>query len=152
MRTDIKDIEQAVREMMDGVYMDGVAVDYTTQIIESNPPHEADSVALYMGDTERQWDIVGQRFYDGDAPDVWLSFAILTDESGLGTIAVYQHDGDSYADVLDYIEIDASEFADDETATLMVEDDQLYTGLRGATLDYIKRVMLDGKTDDKDLK
>ena len=150
MRTDIKDIEQAVRGLMEGIYVDGVAVDFTTQVIESNPPREADSVALYMGDTERQWGIVGQRFVD--APDCWLSFAILTDESGLGTIAVYQHDGDSYADVLDYIEIDASEFADDETATLMVEDDQLYTGLRGATLDYIKRVMLDGKTDNKGLK
>ena len=145
MRTDIHDIEQAVREMMDRVYVDGTAVDYTTQIIESNPPHEADSVALYMGDTERQWDIVGQRFYDGDAPDVWLSFAILTDEPGLGTIAVYQHDGDSYADVLDYIEIDASEFADDETAAGMVESEQLYAGLHGATEDYVKRVMLDGK-------
>ena len=145
MRTDIHDIEQAVREMMDRVYVDGTAVDYTTQIIESNPPHEADSVALYMGDTERQWDIVGQRFYDGDAPDVWLSFAILTDEPGLGTIAVYQHDGDSYADVLDYIEIDAREVADDETATGMVESEQLYAGLHGATEDYVKRVMLDGK-------
>ena len=142
MRTDIHDIEQAVREMMDRVYVDGTAVDYTTQIIESNPPREADSVALYMGDTERAWDIVGQRF--GDAPDCWLSFAILTDEPGLGTIAVYQHDGDSYADVLDYIEIDTSGAAD-ETAVLMVESDQLYAGLHGATLDYIKRVMLDGK-------
>lgn len=143
MRTDLHDIEQAVREMMDRVYVDGVAVDYTTHIIESNPPHMDDSVALYMGDTERAWDIVGQRF--GDAPDCWLSFAILTDEPGLGTIAVYQHDGDSYADVLDYIEIDAREFADDETAVLMVESDQLYAGLHGATLDYIERVMLDGK-------
>ena len=150
MRTDIKDIEQAVRGLMEGIYVDGVAVDFTTQVIESNPPHEADSVALYMGEDERRWDIVAQRF--DDAPDVWLSFAILTDEPGLGTIAVYQHDGDSYADVLDYIEIDAREVADDETATLMVEDDQLYTGLRGATLDYIQRVMLDGKADNKDLK
>ena len=150
MRTDIHDIEQAVRAMMNRVYVNGVAVDCTTQIIESNPPREADSVALYMGEDERRWDIVAQRF--DDAPDVWLSFAILTDEPGLGTIAVYQHDGDSYADVLDYIEIDAREVADDETATLMVEDDQLYTGLRGATLDYIQRVMLDGKADDKDLK
>ena len=143
MRTDIHDIEQAVREMMDRVYVDGTAVDYTTQIIESNPPREADSVALYMGVDERRWDIVAQRFED--APDCWLSFAILTDEPGMGTIAVYQHDGDSYADALDYIEIDAREFADDETAVLMVESDQLYTGLRGATLDYIKRVMLNGK-------
>lgn len=145
MRTDIYDIEKAVRDMMGHVCVDGVAVDYTTQIIESNPPREADSVALYMGDAERQWDIVGQRFYDGDAPDVWLSFAILTDEPGMGTIAVYQHDGDSYADVLDYIETDTREFADDETAVLMVESDQLYAGLHGATLDYIERVMVDGK-------
>lgn len=142
MRIDLHDIEQAVREMMDRVYVDGVAVDYTTQIIESNPPRVADSVALYMGDTERAWDIVGQRF--GDAPDCWLSFAILTDEPGMGTIAVYQHDGDSYADVLDYIEIDTSGAAD-ETAVLMVESDQLYAGMHGATLDYIKRVMCDGK-------
>lgn len=142
MRIDLHDIEQAVREMMDRVYVDGVAVDYTTQIIESNPPREADSVALYMGDTERAWDIVGQRF--GDAPDCWLSFAILTDEPGMGTIAVYQHDGDSYADVLDYIEIDARGSAD-EMAAGMVESDQLYAGMHGATLDYIKRVMLDGK-------
>lgn len=143
MRIDLHDIEQAVREMMDRVYVDGVAVDYTTQIIESNPPREADAVALYMGDTERAWDIVAQRFED--APDCWLSFAILTDEPGTGTIAVYQHDGDSYADVLDYIETDTREFADDETAVLMVESDQLYAGLHGATLDYIERVMLDGK-------
>ena len=142
MRIDLHDIEQAVREMMDRVYVDGVAVDYTTQLIESNPPREADSVALYMGDTERAWDIVGQQFED--APDCWLSFAILTDEPGLGTIAVYQHDCDSYADVLDYIEIDTSGAAD-ETAVLMVESDQLFAGLHGATLDYIKRVMLDGK-------
>lgn len=145
MRTDIHDIEQAVREMMDRVYVDGVAVDYTTQIIESNPPHVDDSVALYMGDTERYWDIVGQRFYDGDAPDVWLSFAILTDEPGCGTIGVFSHDAaDGYADVVDYIEIDTRGAAD-EAAAAMVESDQLYTGLRGATLDYIKRVMLDGK-------
>lgn len=144
MRTDIYDIEKAVRDMMGRVYVKGVAVDYVTQIIESNPPREADAVALYMGDTERAWDIVGQRFYDGDAPDVWLSFAILTDEPGLGTIAVYQHDGDSYADVLDYIEIDTRGAAD-ETASLMVESDQLYAGMHGATLDYIERVMVDGK-------
>lgn len=143
MRTDIHDIEQAVREMMDRVYVDGTAVDYTTQVIESNPPREADAVALYMGVDERRWDIGAQRFED--APDCWLSFAILTNESGMGTIAVYQHDGDSYADALDYIEIDAREFADDETAVLMVESDQLYAGLHGATLDYIERVMLDGK-------
>ena len=143
MRTDIHDIEQAVREMMDRVYVDGTAVDYTTQLIESNPPREADAIALYMGEGERRWDIVAQRFED--APDCWLSFAILTDEPGLGTIAVYQHDGDSYADVLDYIEIDAREFADDETGTIMVESDQLFAGLHGATLDYIERVMLDGK-------
>lgn len=143
MRIDLHDIEQAVREMMDRVYVDGTAVDYTTQIIESNPPHEADAIALYMGVDERRWDIVAQRF--DDAPDCWLSFAILTDEPGMGTIAVYQHDGDSYADVLDYIETDTREFADDETAVLMVESDQLYAGLHGATLDYIERVMLDGK-------
>lgn len=143
MRIDLHDIEQAVREMMDRVYVDGTAVDYTTQVIESNPPHEADSVALYMGVDERRWDIVAQRFED--APDCWLSFAILTDEPGMGTIAVYQHDGDSYADALDYIETDTREFADDETAVLMVESDQLYAGLHGATLDYIERVMLDGK-------
>lgn len=143
MRIDLHDIEQAVREMMDRVYVDGVAVDYTTQVIESNPPHEADAIALYMGEGERLWDIVAQRFED--APDCWLSFAILTDEPGMGTIAVYQHDGDSYADVVDYIEIDAREFADDETGTIMVESDQLYAGLHGATLDYIERVMLDGK-------
>lgn len=140
---DIHDIEQAVREMMDRVYVDGVAVDYTTQIIESNPPREADSVALYMGDTARAWDIVGQRFYDD--PDCWLSFAILVDDEDGGTIAVYHHDGSGYADVLDYIEIDAREFADDETAAGMVESEQLYAGLRGATEDYVKRVMLNGK-------
>ena len=146
MRTDIYDIEQTVREMMDRVYMDGVAVDYTTQIIESNPPREADSVALYMGDTERYWDIVGQRFYDGDAPDVWLSFAILTDEPGRGTIAVYQHNGDDYTDVLDYIEIDTT-WTDDDTLAIMDEDEALNVGLYGATCDYIRRVMLDGKAD-----
>lgn len=146
MRTDIKDIEQAVRGLMEGIYVDGVAVDFTTQVIESNPPHVDDSVALYMGDTERQWDTVGQRFYDGDAPDVWLTFSILADEPGLGTIGVYSHDtADGYADVVDYIEIDAREFADDETAAGMVESEQLYAGLHGATEDYVKRVMLDGK-------
>ena len=145
MRTEIYDIEKATRDMMGHVYVDGVAVDYVTQIIESNPPREADSVALYMGNTERSWDIVGQRFYDGDAPDVWLSFAILTDEPGLGTIGVFSHDtADGYADVVDYIEIDTRGAAD-ETASLMVESDQLYAGLHGATLDYIERVMLDGK-------
>lgn len=145
MRTDIYDIEQTVREMMDRVYVDGVAVDYVTQIIESNPPREADSVALYMGDTERYWDIVGQRFYDGDAPDVWLSFAILTDEPGCGTIGVFSHDAsDGYADVVDYVEIDTRGAAD-EAAAAMVESEQLYAGLHGATLDYIKRVMCDGK-------
>ena len=145
MRTDIQDIEQAVREMMDRVYVKGVAVDYVTQIIESNPPREADAVALYMGDTERAWDIVGQRFYDGDAPDVWLSFAILTDEPGCGTIGVFSHDAaDGYADVVDYIEIDTRGAAD-ELAAGMTEVDQLYAGLHGATLDYIERVMLDGK-------
>ena len=145
MRTDIQDIEQAVREMMDRVYVKGVAVDYVTQIIESNPPREADSVALYMGNTERAWDTVGQRFYDGDAPDVWLSFAILTDEPGCGTIGVFSHDAaDGYADVVDYIEIDTRGAAD-EAASLMVESDQLYAGMHGATLDYIKRIMCDGK-------
>lgn len=145
MRTDIHDIEQAVREMMDRVYIDGTAVDYTTQIIESNPPHMDDSVALYMGDTERYWDIVGQRFDDGDAPDVWLSFAILTDEPGCGTIGVFSHDAaDGYADVVDYIEIDTRGAAD-EAAAAMVESEQLYAGLHGVTLDYVKRVMCDGK-------
>ena len=144
MRTDIYDIEQAVRDMMGHVCVDGVAVDYVTQIIKSNPPREADAVALYMGDTERAWDIVGQCFYDGDAPDVWLSFAILADEPGLGIIAVYQHDGDSYADVLDYIEIDTRGAASERDAG-MAEVDQLYGGLYGATLDYIERVMVDGK-------
>lgn len=144
MRTDIHDIEQAVREMMDRVYVDGVAVDYTTQIIESNPPHMDDSVALYMGDTERAWDIVGQRFYD--APDCWLSFAILVDDEDGGTIAVYQHDGSSYADVLDYIEIDTSFVGADGPAIEHVESEQLYAGLHiRETLNYIKRVMLDGK-------
>lgn len=143
MRTDLHDIEQAVREMMDRVYVDGTAVDYTTQVIESNPPREADSVALYMGDTERAWDIVGQRFYD--APDCWLSFAILVDDEDGGTIAVYQHDGSGYADVLDYIEIDTSFVGADGPAIEHVESEQLYAGLHGATEDYVKRVMLDGK-------
>lgn len=53
MSTDIHDIEQAVREMMGRVYVDGVAVDFTTQVIESDPPHVDDSVALYMGDVLR---------------------------------------------------------------------------------------------------
>lgn len=144
MRIDLHDIEQAVREMMDRVYVDGVAVDYTTQIIESNPPREADSVALYMGDTERAWDIVGQRFYD--APDCWLSFAILVDDEDGGTIAVYQHDGSGYADVLDYIEIDTSFVGADGPAIEHVESEQLYAGLHiRETLNYIKRVMCDGK-------
>lgn len=144
MRIDLHDIEQAVREMMDRVYVDGTAVDYTTQIIESNPPHEADSVALYMGDTERAWDIVGQRFYD--APDCWLSFAILVDDEDGGTIAVYQHDGSGYADVLDYIEIDTSFVGADGPAIEQVESEQLYAGLHiRETLNYIKRVMCDGK-------
>mgnify|MGYP003446980341 CR=1 FL=1 len=145
MRTDIQDIEQAVREMMDRVYVKGVAVDYVTQIIESNPPREADAVALYLGDTERAWDIVGQRFYDGEAPDVWLSFAILVDEPGRGTIGVFSHDAaDGYADVVDYIEIDTRGAAD-ELAAGMTEVDQLYAGVYGATRDYIERVMVDGK-------
>ena len=139
MRTDIYDIEKAVRDMMGHVCVNGVAVDYVTQIIESNPPREADVVVLYMGEDERRWDIVGQRF--DDAPDCWLSFAILTDEPGLGTIAV---ECDSYAGAVDYIEIDTRGAAD-ETAAAMVESDQLYAGLHGATLDYIERVMLDGK-------
>ena len=146
MRTDIYDIEQAVREMMDHVCVNGVAVDYVTQIIESNPPREADSVALYMGNTERAWDIVGQRFYDGDAPDVWLSFAILVDDEDGGTIAVYQHDGSGYADVLDYIEIDTGFVGADGPAIEHVESEQLYAGLHiRETLNYIKRVMCDGK-------
>lgn len=144
MRTDIYDIEQTVREMMDRVYVKGVAVDYVTQIIESNPPREADSVALYMGDTERAWDIVGQRFYD--APDCWLSFAILVDDEDGGTIAVYQHDVAGYADVLDYIEIDTSFVGADGPAIEQVESEQLYAGLHiRETLNYIKRVMCDGK-------
>lgn len=146
MRTDIQDIEQAVREMMDRVYVKGVAVDYVTQIIESNPPREADAVALYMGDTEHAWDVAGQRFYDGDAPDVWLSFAILVDDEDGGTIAVYQHDGSGYADVLDYIEIDTSFVGADGPAIEQVESEQLYAGLHiRETLNYIKRVMCDGK-------
>ncbi len=144
MRTDIKDIEQAVRGLMEGIYVDGVAVDFTTQVIESNPPHVDDSVALYMGDTERAWDIVGQRFYD--APDCWLSFAILVDDEDGGTIAVYQHDGSGYADVLDYIEIDTSFVGSDGPAIEHVESEQLYAGLHiRETLNYIKRVMLNGK-------
>lgn len=145
MRTDIKNIRDAVVDLMDHTYVDGVAVDYTTTIIDANPPEPADaSVALYMGDDERTWDVVAQRWRDG-APAVWLSFAILTDEPGCGTIGVFSHDAaDGYADVVDYIEIDTRGAAD-ETASLMVESDQLYTGLRGATLDYIRRVMLDGK-------
>ena len=144
MRTDIQDIEQAVRDMMGHVCVDGVAVDYVTQIIESNPPREADAVALYMGDTERAWDIVGQRFYD--APDCWLSFAILVDDEDGGTIAVYQHDGSGYADVLDYIEIDTSFVGADGPAIEHVESEQLYAGLHiRETLNYIKRVMVDGK-------
>lgn len=144
MRTDIYDIEQAVRDMMGHVCVNGVAVDYVTQIIESNPPREADAVALYMGDTERAWDVVEQRFYDGDAPDVWLSFAILADEPGLGTIAVYQHDGDSYADVLDYVEIDTRGAASELDAG-MTEVDQLYGEVYGTVRDYVWRVMVDGK-------
>ena len=144
MRTDIYDIEQAVRDMMGHVCVDGVAVDYVTQIIKSNPPRDADAVALYMGDTERSWDIVGQRFYDGDAPDVWLSFAILADEPGLGTIAVYQHDGDSYADVLDYIEIDTRGAASERDA-VVTEVNQLYDEVYGTVRDYVWRVMVDGK-------
>lgn len=143
MRTDIHDIEQAVRDLMEGVYVNGVMVDYTTQIVESNPPREADDVALYMGDTERAWDVAGQCWRDG-APDVWLTFSIIADVPGVGTIAVYQHDGDDYVDALDFIDIDTRGAAD-RAAALMLESDQLYTGLRGATLDYIKRVMLDGK-------
>ena len=144
MRTDIYDIEKAIRDMMDRVYVDGVAVDYVTQIIESNPPREADAVALYMGDTERAWDIVGQRFYD--APDCWLSFAILVDDEDGGTIAVYQHDGSGYADVLDYIEIDTSFVGADGPAIEQVESEQLYAGLHiRETLNYIERVLVDGK-------
>lgn len=145
MRTDIYDIEQAVRDMMGHVYVNGVAVDYVTQIIESNPPREADAVALYMGDTERAWDIVGQRFYDGDAPDVWLSFAILVDEPGRGTIGVFSHDtADGYADVVDYIEIDTRGAAN-ELAAGMTEVDQLYDEVYGTVRDYVWRVMVDGK-------
>ena len=144
MRTDIYDIEKAVRDMMGHVCVDGVAVDYTTQIVESNPPREADDVALYMGDTERAWDVAGQCWRDG-APDVWLTFSIIADVPGVGTIAVYQHDGDDYVDALDFIDIDTRALVDSLAVALMLESDQLYTGLRGATLDYIKRVMLDGK-------
>lgn len=145
MRTDIKDIEQAVRELMDGIYVDGVAVDCTTTIIDANPPESADaSVALYMGDDERAWDVVAQRWRDGDAPAAWLTFGILIDEPGRGTIAVYQHDGDDYADVLDYIELDTTD-ARDDTEAIELEAQQLYAGLHGATEDYVKRVMLNGK-------
>lgn len=97
-----------------------------------------------MGD-ERSWNIADQRFMD--APEVWLTFPIIVDEPNMGTIAVMTHDDTGYAEALDYIEINASEFADDETAAIMVEADQLYTGLHGRTLDYITRVMLDGNTD-----
>ena len=152
MRTDIKDIEQAVRELMDGiymdcVYMDGVAVTvgYQVQTIDANPPESAGaSVALYLGD-ERTWDVVAQR-WRGGAPAAWLTFSILTDEPGRGTIAVYQHDGDDYTDVLDYIEIDTT-WTDDEAAVIMVESETLYAGLHGATEDYVERVMLNGKAD-----
>lgn len=83
MRTDIKDIEQAVRELMAGIYYtDGVAIDYTTTIIDANPPEPADaSVALYMGDAPRSWDVVAQRWRVG-APAAWLTFSILIDEIG----------------------------------------------------------------------
>lgn len=144
MRTDIKDIEQAVRELMDSIYTDGVAVDYTTTIIDANPPESAGaSIALYMGDEPRTWDVVAQRWHGG-APAAWLTLGILIDEPGRGTIAVYQHDGDDYADVLDYIELDTAD-ARDDTEAIELEAQQLYAGLRGRTLDYIRRVMLDGK-------
>lgn len=147
MRTDIKDIEQAVRDLMAGIYYtDGVVIDYTTTIIDANPPEPADAaVALYMGDAPRSWDVVAQRWRD-DAPAAWLTFSILTDEPGRGTIAVYQHDGDDYTGVLDYIEIDTT-WTNDETAVIMVEAETLYAGLHGATEDYVKRVMLNGKAD-----
>lgn len=147
MRTDIKDIRDAVVDLMDHTYVDGVAVDYTTTIIDANPPESADaSVALYMGDDERAWDVVAQRWRDGDAPAAWLTFAILIDEPGRGTIAVYQHDGDDYADVLDYIELDTTD-ARDDTEAIELEAQQLYAGLRCRTLDYIRRVMLNGEAD-----
>lgn len=141
MRTDIKDIEQAVRELMDGV---AVAVGYQVQTIDANPPEPADaSVALYMGDDERTWDVVAQQWRD-DAPAAWLTLAILIDEPGRGTIAVYQHDGDDYTDVLDYIELDTTD-ARDDTEAIELEAQQLYAGLRGRTLDYIRRVTLPQK-------
>lgn len=144
MRTDIKDIEQAVRELMDGIYVDGVAIDYTTTIIDANPPESADaSVALYMGDDERTWDVIEQRWRDG-APAAWLTFGIMIDEPDAGTIAVYQHDGDDYTDALDYIELDTAD-ARDDTEAIEIEEQQLYAGLRGRTLDYIRRVMLPQK-------
>ena len=145
MRTGITDIEQAVESLMERVYVDGHQTDFTVQTIEANPPLRGDdSVALYMGD-ERSWNIADQRFMD--TPEVWLTFQIIVDEPNRGTIAVMTHDDTGYAEALDYIEINASEFADDETAAIMVEADQLYTGLHGRTLDYITRVMLDGNTD-----
>ena len=144
MRTDIKDIRDAVVDLMDHTYVDGVAIDYTTTIIDANPPESADaSVALYMGDAPRSWDVVAQR-WRGGAPAAWLTFSILTDEPGRGTIAVYQHDGDDYTDVLDYIELDTAD-ARDDTEAIELEAQQLYAGLRGRTLDYIRRVMLNGK-------
>ena len=130
---------------MEHVYVDGHQTDFTVQTIEANPPMRGDdSVALYMGG-ERSWNIADQQFMD--APEVWPTFPIIVDEPNRGTIAVMTHDDTGYAEALDYIEINASEFADDETSAIMVEADQLYTGLHGRTLDYITRVMLDGNTD-----
>jgi hypothetical protein len=74
-----------------------------------------------------------------------LQTAGCRDEDG-GTIAVYQHDGSGYADVLDYIEIDTSFVGSDGPAIEHVESEQLYAGLHiRETLNYIKRVMLNGK-------
>lgn len=144
MRTDINDIRQAVGSLMEGLYVDGCQTDFTVQIIEANPPEQGDdSVALYMGG-ERSWNIVNQRF--DEMPDEYLTFSILADETNSGTIVVEVHDDSGYGDALDYIEIDTSE-CHDNTEAIMVEDEQLHTGLHGDTEDYIKRVMLDGKTD-----
>ncbi len=72
---------------------------------------------------------------------------IIVDEPNMGTISVMTHDDTGYAEALDYIELNASQFADDDTKAPMVEADQFYTGVHGRTLEYITRVMLDGNTD-----
>lgn len=144
MRTDINDIRQAVESLMEGIYVDGSQTDFTVQTIEGNPLENGDdSVALYMGD-ERNWNIVNQRF--DEMPDVWMTFHIIIDEQDLGTISVMTHDDSGYAEALGYIEIDTSECRND-TEVIMVEEEQLYAGLRGRTLDYVKRVMFNGNAD-----